>query len=197
MTASTESRLSWPKEDIAKLKKNDFEGLGFDAHGELEELRTVMDYLRCPTNGRFKNIDSSIPHLPWPSQEVKVYWSSPEPMFKDFWDDKWREGIIQLDLGAHGVNFAKGPLTNFCGRQKKGVTFEPFRRFGLAFWDDRRMVALGLLTGSEEPETFTSIYVNRGDLFYTWRSILSEEDVVKVERELEEASILRNNSLIQ
>jgi hypothetical protein len=196
INASTESRLHWPKEDIAKLKRNDIEGLGFDAQGELEELKTVMAYLRCTTDGRFKEIDSSVLQLPWPSQEVDVYWTSPEPIFKHFRGDKWEESIIYLDLGAQAINFAGGILTNSLWSPIKGVTFEPFRRFGFALWDCRRMVALGLLTNPEEPEKYLPGDSN-GGLFYTWRSILSEEEVVRVDRELEEASLLRNNSLIR
>jgi len=184
INASDESRLSWPDGTIAKLKESKVERLGYFI-GELQEIQTAMEYLQFPSDGRFKPMESSVLELPWPSREVDVSWTASQPIFDDQRDDKWGEGINWLVWGGPAVHFAKGMLSKYVFSPVRGVTFDPYRRFGFAFWDFRRLFGLGL-EEDREKRGFLLSHDDGGGIYYSWRSILSEEELAKIDLRQEE-----------
>lgn len=69
----------------------------------------------------------------------------------------------------------------------KGVSFALFRRLGFALWDDQRLAALGL---DHAPLERGKRYVPTGGpskYWYSWRSLLSAEELAQAETRLEES----------
>lgn len=58
------------------------------------------------------------------------------------------------------------------------LVFPPFRRYGLALWDRERLMALelrGMVISFDEPDS--EVFLTELNLFSTWRSLLSEEEI--------------------
>lgn len=84
-------------------------------------------------------------------------------------------GRAQMGWRFHTImttDVTKSPLLNF--------SFKPYRKFGFAFWRDERMVDLGFLGPKSNRWGLFEAY----SLYFTWRSILSPDEIAE---ELERA----------
>ncbi|KAL0943116.1 uncharacterized protein CTRU02_201002 [Colletotrichum truncatum] len=95
-----------------------------------------------------------------------------QPSF-GFGEDTFHQGPEHLDttpMSYHFQDIMSGHDPK--GSPLMGIPFEPYRKFGFAIWDNKRMIDLGL----RDPKS-KSIFKNRTFYYFRWRSILTEEEL--------------------
>lgn len=105
-------------------------------------------------------------------------------------EETWGQSERDVNSAAPGFSFVSHNLGTMSKSPLRYVEFRVFRRFGFAIWDLRRMAALGLLhipdKAREEDyyqrEIAKIAPVSESDEYFRWRSILTEEELEKVER---------------
>ena len=181
--AASHFLLSWPMDDIERLNSEEpvehfhQEHLYTflyreEPHPEFEELRSVMNYAQIV---RGENITRQLEQAPG-SPEVHRESLSTAPSEND-----WTE----LDHSSAGCKYYYSYVNhgrNFFGyglSPLRHISFHPFRRLGLAFWDLQRMSAYGLLPPTQEPwdEFQTTFYL------FAWQSLLGTDEVAEHERQ--------------
>ncbi|RDW68672.1 hypothetical protein BP5796_09329 [Coleophoma crateriformis] len=155
---------------------------------ETEEIMTAWEFIHDSANaGLFQALPfaSATPQrLALRSTNRKFHdtVSTSEPVFENPMEDGWYEGAYSLGCGAPGVSFGFGRLKNDMVSPLRYTTFKPFRKFGFAIWDRKRMFTLELLN----PPYSVMLRNYDGELYFTWKSILSPDELAEIEnRQLE------------
>lgn len=166
-------------------RKSDFQWLGGDdglfraafynpVSVQAQQISSVMDYveqrgLKNPASDRFKmpvNATPSTVHLP----------CSPAPPLKRQ-NEKKKKIVERLHPPQMGYLFFRNLATDYRSPLRY-ISFTPYRKYGFAFWDNERMVDLGFLPAPDEKHRFLST-----ELYFTWRSVLTQEEDELVWRE--------------
>jgi hypothetical protein len=110
------------------------------------------------------------------------------PVFND--EFRWGQTADALRGKSSGVEAVRR-LNGFGNSPIKGVTFDPFRPYGFAFWDRKRLHQLGLYPGIEEKGGFHDYYV------FAWQSILEPELVAAIRADLRRERCRRSGEPLQ
>ncbi|KAG8666651.1 hypothetical protein FPOAC2_11767 [Fusarium poae] len=101
-------------------------------------------------------------------------------------DEKlWEQTALAFDFRPYGLNFWQLLKDDFhSGRSPiPGVSFQSFRRLGLAFWDRKRLWLLGLASGVNIKNSPSEAFY-----FFAWESILPPEEVACIKARARETS---------
>ena len=177
--ARLDGRLVWTKAEMASLERLsavDFRGLR--CYGcESEQLLTVVDFLGQLSGERTGStpIAFRMPQPPCAGQGSFHYICALELQF-GFRQDKWDQGRDRLHSNPLGFGFnrsiASGPRSPL-----QCISFEPYRRYGFAIWDNKRLTSLGFFHGDK-----ARAWLQPDDLYFIWRSILTDEEVEEARR---------------
>lgn len=85
-------------------------------------------------------------------------------------EDKFQQSSFYLDQDSASIDFQRW-ISQYPGESPLPyIPFDPWRKFGLAIFDDMRMIDLGLL------RVWPTGMPPKRDLYYTWYSVLTEEE---------------------
>ncbi|KAK9419931.1 putative F-box domain-containing protein [Seiridium unicorne] len=155
--------MEWPAEDLKALEDSrppDFFNL---KSWHREEVLTVSEYIE--TLSGQKNDHPHPSHLETPTIVDRFdFTCAGKPSGgQGIW------GSSSLTTPPVGWKFVKLMSRDYKVSPLPGITFERYRKFGFAVWDQRRLVDLGLWP-SEKMLPANSEY------YFRWRSILNEEE---------------------
>ncbi|KAG4428501.1 hypothetical protein IFR05_016012 [Cadophora sp. M221] len=174
--AAARSLLPWSADDLARLQQ--MEPIDFynkSSYAEYEEVNTVVDYLhelRARDANNLPPMCDDFPPLPFQKRKMSNHYPRLMPD-KDDHD--------HLRIPAPGYSHWRGLSAN-SNSPLRYITFESFRRLGFALWSRERMASLGLLKpGNQAHGSKSTDYY-----FFMWKSILSNDEVLEVERVNEE-----------
>jgi hypothetical protein len=187
----------WPDADKAHLRDLEPVDLLFSSPNREsydEELKSAFHYVKA-IGGAGTGADHHH-HLPRVSKVMMSrQWDTPSPNgtwveeLKASLDDAVRvlehQDVYywgQTDLALQWQPPALTPF-RFLSEDKyspiRGVSFDSFRPFGFAFWDNRRMHLLGLMDGSRQDRQYSTEFY-----MFAWESILRLEEVQAIKTEL-------------
>jgi hypothetical protein len=184
--AAKKSHLPWPADDLERLDEMDAADFYGCLSVEPEQVKTIMDYIneiqdkseqpiapnRLPAALRkFHGATTTAP------LDLVTYQRSHLPKFFSL--------PSHLNYYAPGYRFVTSFLSSDPSSPLFYVSFEPFRRFGFAIWDDHRLCDLGMLNKPGQ-----SRLARASHFYYIWRSILSDEELESIDRladEIEQA----------
>jgi hypothetical protein len=174
-------RWHWSSEEVSRLQNMHFEELWRHAlwNGKIEPIRT-MDECSClfPTlrfpGERLRAAKSLAFSAQW-----KLPCDCPAPSASlihgmDDIPEFWRD--------APGYSFVVGDLSKWYTSPCRYVKFRPFRRYGFAIWDLRRMQGLGLVWGPYDSRQLPQAPRSEPDRYVRWESILTSEDLEEIEQ---------------
>ncbi|GFF70705.1 hypothetical protein CNMCM6936_003644 [Aspergillus lentulus] len=173
-------RWNWPSEEVSRLQNIHFEEIWWHAlrNQDIEPIRT-MNECSC-----------LFPTLQYPGEKLRAAknlaftlgWkfpcdcSSPNASLVQDIDD------MEFRRGAPGYSFVLGRLSKWYTSPCRYVTFRPFRRYGFAIWDLRRMQGLGLLWAPADSPQLPQAPRSEPDQYVRWESILNQEDLEEIEQ---------------
>ncbi|KAF7170129.1 hypothetical protein CNMCM6106_004931 [Aspergillus hiratsukae] len=172
-------RWNWPSEEVSRLQNMHFEELWRHAlwNEMIEPIRT-MDECSClfPTlrspGERLRAAKNLAFSAGW---KLPCDCSAPSAsLIRDIDDEFWRS--------APGYSFVVGQLSKWFTSPCRYVKFRPFRRYGFAIWDLRRMQGLGLLCRPGNSPQLPQAPRSEPDQYVRWESILSPEDLEEIEQ---------------
>ncbi|KAK8075257.1 hypothetical protein PG997_009920 [Apiospora hydei] len=177
---------AWPRQDLDILLTSIFGSFYEVFEFERQQLLTAYDFFVLAT-GRATTITASevslrdaADGLPIISKKEATTSSRPvlscaeQPSF-GFREDIFDQGPEHLDrtpMSYHFQDFMSS--RDLQASPLLGVPFEPYRKFGFAIWDNRRMADLGFR--APKPG---SMVKNRTFYYFRWRSILTEEELAQ------------------
>ncbi|KAF4848015.1 hypothetical protein CGCSCA4_v005293 [Colletotrichum siamense] len=187
--ATSADRLDW-------ALKNSDEGLSPDVlfagwTWQKEEFLTVVDFVDHIQGGSILSQRSR--SLPAPSQTYASSRSWQDPAYPGVVDPRWPREVLSKDQPPcwmiYIVKLLKHPYSPI-----RGVPFWPYRQLGLAIWQQDKLEALEL--------SFTSYAsrgigrpTSRGDIVFTWRSLLSQDLIAELQASME-ADFQQNGFLL-
>jgi hypothetical protein len=175
--ARLDGRLAWTEAEMALL-----EGLSAVDFYDLfayraKQVLSVVDFFDHLSSERTSGTPMAfrLPHPPCEDHGGFHLVCAPELQFA-FNEDKWEQGRGRLDSHTWAWRFnrfvATGPRSPLpC------ISFEPYRRYGFAFWDNKRLTSLGVFHGDR-----ARAMLQPDDLYFTWRSILTDEEIEEARR---------------
>ncbi|RYO84412.1 hypothetical protein DL764_009337 [Monosporascus ibericus] len=185
--AALNSRLTaFPRLDVERIVGLRLEELFPCVHPHMtqyHEILSVSDYLQEPDAsthlidrppGRKVDHMTGPPEIPKDAYCLVSYTGKVRHLSyvpDGLWRRPWIHPIHQL------IHDEQSPI--------RGVSFEVFRRLGFVLWDENRLAALGLaqtppVRGQKPPPV-----KGHWTYWYSWRSILSKEELSQVEMRLE------------
>ncbi|EUC28780.1 hypothetical protein COCCADRAFT_40738 [Bipolaris zeicola 26-R-13] len=144
-----------------------------------EQTLTAYDFLGEVISGTIPSVEAvhddthGLPKIRWTEGTVPRWSCAEPPSFgrnKDIFH-QGREYLDQTPLSCRFLDMMSQPHTEG-DSPLFGLSFQPYRRYGFAIWDNKRMADLGM----RDP-TNTSVFRNRVFYSFRWWSILTEEDV--------------------
>ncbi|USP82102.1 hypothetical protein yc1106_09376 [Curvularia clavata] len=172
--------MYWSRQEVEMLSNGSMESFYDVFDFEREQILTACDFFRAVTSGTIalvKAIDKDAYRLStihWIEGTVPRH-SCAEPLSFGFNKDRFGQGPDYLDSSPLGYKFyhvmssiqwldGSPPLVGF--------PFQPWRKYGFAIWDDKRMADLGM-----RPPEGRRISKNYISYCFRWFSILNEEDL--------------------
>ncbi|GAQ06041.1 hypothetical protein ALT_3362 [Aspergillus lentulus] len=155
-------RWNWPSEEVSRLQNIHFEKIWCCL---FPTLQYPGESLRAAKNLAFT--------LGW---KFPCDCSSPNASLVQDIDD------MEFRRGAPGYSFVLGRLSKWYTSPCRYVTFRPFRRYGFAIWDLRRMQGLGLLWAPADSPQLPQAPRSEPDQYVRWESILNQEDLEEIEQ---------------
>jgi len=185
--AGKQSRLDgWSESDVSRIANLQLDELFPCAHPHMttyHEIVSVQEYLDESSGG----------DLP-PQEEA----SKEDVGLAEIPDDAWswvlRSGTVRhLQYSPNGL-LNRGPvhlaLHGLISRDESpinGVSFSVFRRLGFALWDNQRLATLQLADEPLYVGQETTLRKRPSQFWFSWRSILSEEELAVVVNRLSDA----------
>ena len=173
--AASQSLLSWSTADFESLQNMELKDLYDNTrYHEFEEINTIVDYIRHLRAREASDLQIS-GVLPVPSTLFKnSNWPIPVPGKRD---------IMHLAVEAPALWESRG-LSCQINSPLRYISFESFGRFGLALWSWERVASLGLVQPERADDRESS---KASDFYYfTWRSILSTDEILEAENVIQE-----------
>ncbi|KAH7419224.1 hypothetical protein BKA64DRAFT_11151 [Cadophora sp. MPI-SDFR-AT-0126] len=185
--AAKESRLDhWSESDVSRTTNLQLDELFPCVHPHMttyHEIVSVQEYLQesggsdhhsqeGPAEAQMglAEIPEDAWHIVLASGTVRRLEYSPKDLLK--------RG--QVHLALHGlITRDESPI--------KGIAFSTFRRLGFAFWDDQRLATLKLADGPLERGQAAMFTKRPSQFWFSWRSLLSEQELAAVVKELADA----------
>jgi hypothetical protein len=168
--ARSEGRLNWTGDDLKALESTSLINFYSIKPWDLEQILTAWEFLQELRAREGVNVDS-ISQLPTASLgESFNHNCAPQPCL-DSKDDHFQQREEYLDLALMSYIFH----ISFIARDPKfsplrGMPFKPYRKFGFAIWDDKRMTDLGFAEPRKRVILHTLKY------YYVWYSVLTDEE---------------------
>lgn len=174
--AASKRLMSWPVADLDSLHNMETRDLYDDSrYPEIEEINTIVDYIQqlraqeapdVQFGGVFPLLSTSFGCFSWPI---------PVP---------GKDDLLDLSIEAPALWIYNG-LSHHMSSPLRYISFDPFRRFGLALWSQERVASLGLgrpvrAPNSREPTKPVDFY------YFTWRSILSPCEILEAENVIQQ-----------
>ncbi|EXF81946.1 hypothetical protein CFIO01_02654 [Colletotrichum fioriniae PJ7] len=180
--AISEKRLNWSLEDSNRHVATDilFQGWTW----QREEFLTVVDFVDHVQGSPVLSSDSRRLPAPPKSYDCAEKWQ--DPALPGVIDSRWsREEISRLQPPTWTFYITR--LVKNAFSPIRGVPFWPYRRLGLAIWEEEKLEALEICISYNEPgdsrrgDRPTSMC----DQVFTWRSLLSPELIAKLQTDME------------
>jgi hypothetical protein len=91
-------------------------------------------------------------------------------------------GEVSPSIFSWLVFFGTKVLAHLPSSPLRHIDFVVFRPYGFAIWDLKRMVALGFLNSPDRKHVAQNPLLSESNLFFTWGSILTKDQLEEVER---------------
>ncbi|CCF41918.1 hypothetical protein CH063_02711 [Colletotrichum higginsianum] len=178
--AVSEGRVDWALEDSQREMSPEILFAGWT--WQKEEFLTVVDFVDRVQGGPVLTQGSQRLQAPPPGCKSAKKWQ--DPALPGVVDPRWSREEISKGRPPcwtfYIVRLLRNPFSPI-----RGVPFWPYRQLGLVIWDEDKLEALEL---SYKP------YASRGsklptsssDQVFTWRSLLSQELIAELQRNMEE-----------
>jgi hypothetical protein len=169
--ARKEDRLGWTDKDLEMLDSTTLTSFYNIISWELDQILTVWEFIQ-ELGSREDIYSNSISRLPTPILGKPFNPDCALQPSLDLKEDYFQQGERYLDQASGSCRFQR-----FMARDPKhsplpGLPFEPYRKFGFAIWDDKRMTDLGFAAPQRKALLRTIEY------YYVWYSVLTEEESV-------------------
>ncbi|EMD87138.1 hypothetical protein COCC4DRAFT_61887 [Bipolaris maydis ATCC 48331] len=179
--ASNKSRLMtyWPAQEVDVLSKSSPDDFYEMFPYQQDQTLTACDFFGGVTSGTITSVEAvhdnthGLPTIRWTENTVPR-WPCAEPLSFEINKDFFRQGQNCVDLTPPSYHFQylmsiPHPEGESC---LLGLPFQPYRKYGFAIWDEKRMVDLGM----RDPKR-KSLLANRIFYSFRWWSILTEEEL--------------------
>jgi hypothetical protein len=176
----------WGDEDVQRLR-----GLGAEEFwdgllvgGERIELKTVVEWM-FPASTALAN--ERLP--PWrdSSLVLRGKWIYCCPESWPATEEEWKEAKKCFSrFYSPSCAFGTQALARLHSSPLRHVDFAVFRPYGFAIWDLKRMMALGFLEFFNRDDVAQNPLLSESNLFFTWESILTKDQLEEVERKQRE-----------
>ena len=189
--AQNEGRLDWSGEDLEMLESTSLASFYSSIQAfEQDQVATIWEFMQ----ERGGVLSDSIPSI---SQQPTAFLRegfnvncAPQP-FPIYAEDRFNQGEVYLDNASMCWLFHK---CYYSGHLKlsptPGISFEPYRKFGFAIWDNKRITDLGFGMDNvgnvaliERTKDHYIIGLWNDDytwdlakIYYVWYSVLTEEE---------------------
>ena len=177
--AAQESRLQWSDEETYAILNLD--AVRFWAPLEryiLEQLRTVKECL--------DDLHPNSSKLPCYKGSVNYHFPNPAPSEPNTGRSPCGDSPEDLWVPSAGHIIATNCLLSYarviCTKE---MEYHPFRSYGTAIWDRRRLVGLGL--DSFITDAPTNKFTRLSNTIYTWGSLLTNQDINRLTEQEEDA----------
>lgn len=180
--AGNKGRLGtyWPRQEVDVLSKSSLDDFYNVFNFEREQILTACDFFDAVTSGTITLVETiyentyGLPTIHLIEGTVSRCCCTELPSFERN-EDTFHQGPENLDKTQTSYHFHSVMSSDqwLDGRPPLlGLPFHPWRKYGFAIWDNKRMADLGMRDLSRKPFT-------RNHLAYSfrWFSILSEEDL--------------------
>jgi hypothetical protein len=176
----------WSNEDVKKLQNfqvDDFwDSMLIPTDKQSEEMKTVSEWIADSGSN-----DMPMPWVKEATTELEE-WSHCCPHIEPPMNKEERRMQSQLfDSGSAGWAEGKFTILHSLHTPMRFGDFAVYRQYGFAIWESERMMDLGLISPSSANATSSRPVLKMSNRFYTWRSILTQqqlEDLEKKQREL-------------
>jgi hypothetical protein len=168
--ARNEGRVNWTGDDLRALESTSLINFYSIKPWELDQILTTWEFIQELRAREGVNSDS-ISQLPTAFLGESFNANcAPQPCL-DLKKDPFQQGEEYLGLAPMSYIFQR----TFIARDPKfsplqGMPFKPYRKFGFAIWDDKRMTDLGFAEPGKQVILDTLKY------YYVWYSVLTEEE---------------------
>jgi hypothetical protein len=168
----------WPRREVDVLSQRSADGFYDLSNGQREQILTACDFLDAVISGAITSVEAvhdnayNLPTIRWVEGTVSRC-SCAEPLSIERDKDTFRQGPEHLDQTPMGYRFYSRMSSDQWldgWPPLLGFPFQPWRKFGFAIWDDKRMVDLGMLH-TKNP------FKRHPTHSFRWFSILHEEDL--------------------
>lgn len=169
-------RLGWVEDDARILssahlqdffpssRRGNLNGTG------LEQTLTVYEYLQDLGGGDFVKKGYQLPDPPVTSGFIDKCPPRPSFLSTSTSDDPYNQGEKWLCRIPRSIIFQWTMRNHVKTTPLFNLPFQPYRKFGFALWDNKRMIDLGFaFPGGRE-------FLHDRECYYVWYSILTEEE---------------------
>ncbi|CAN9174036.1 unnamed protein product [Alternaria sp. RS040] len=149
--------------------------------GKDQQSFTASDFLSAVTSGDVTSVEAfhddacGLPTIRW-TQVPAPRCSCAQPLFFELKQDVFQQGVEQLDnyngqkaIRMHN-HMSSMPLDGI--PYLFNIPFDPFRKFGFAIWDGKRMTDLGMQSGNPKSKLGNYPFDS-----FRWWSLLTEEEI--------------------
>lgn len=171
----------WPREEVDLLSKSSPDGFYDLFNFEREQILTACDFLGAVTSGTVTSVEAvhdnvyNLATIRWVEGTVSTC-SCVEPPPYERNKDTFSQRPENLDRTPWAYHFHHAMSSSDRWLDGSPLTleypFQPWRKYGFAIWDDKRMIDLGM----RHPKT-ASVISNSFSYSFRWWSILTKEDM--------------------
>ena len=146
-----------------------------------QQTFTARDFLSAVTSRDITSVEAfdddarGLPIMRW-TQGPAPRWSCAQPLFFEPKQDVFQQGVEELDnnngqkaIRMHN-HMSSMPLDGI--PYLFNIPFDPFRKFGFAIWDGKRMTDLGMQSGNPRSKLGNYPFDS-----FRWWSLLTEEEI--------------------
>jgi hypothetical protein len=171
----------WPRQEVEALSKSSPDGFYDMFNFEREQTLTACDFFGAVTSGAITLVAAvhdtayRLPTIRWIERTVPKCSCAEPPSFERN-KDNFFQGPENLDANQMSYRFQRF-MSNCDQYEDAGPVllafpFQPWRKYGFAIWDGKRMADLGM----RDP-IGKSFLRNRMKYSFRWFSILTEDDL--------------------
>ncbi|KAH8815740.1 hypothetical protein F5884DRAFT_191133 [Xylogone sp. PMI_703] len=162
--------LDWPEDDLKTLASTSVPSFYTIRDFEIEQILTVYEFIQDLIKREgYTEDDYRLPVVPAKDSFNVKCAPTPRPL-RNYREDKLHQSLVRLDAAPLSLGFWWRMSRTHNYSPLKNIPFDPYRRLGFALWDQKRMTDLGF----SEPDG--RALLNSEKYYYTWRSILTEEE---------------------
>ncbi|KAH8800838.1 hypothetical protein F5884DRAFT_685218 [Xylogone sp. PMI_703] len=160
--------LNWPKDDLDNLASLSFPDFYTIEQFESQQILTVYEFIQDIKKEACSQNTYQLPTVIRKNGFNLVCDLQPSPTKSK--EAHFHQGLEYLDFPPMSFLFQRAAAVNYLDSPLSGIPFDPYRKFGFALWDEKRMTDLGF----SEPGGKVLLHLKR--YYFTWRSILTEQE---------------------